>query len=434
MQKHSKTHCSGALGLALAALMAAPVAAENEGWYLNLGAYHTQLKEADTDDFRATENCVPLLGCSVIITEQNYDSGFASDENFGISIGYDYQGPMRAELEIRDFDNAIDRLSFDSGAVSGGSGSVETTALLFNFWYDFNNDSALRPYLGGGFGIADLDLGGEDDQVVLAQLGAGVSWALAERVTVDLGYRYALADDPEFESSHRLVKSEYEAESYVLGVRYNFFDRGQQVNDGDGDGVANRADRCPGTPRGVVVDERGCPLDGDGDGVPDYLDQCQNSAAGSAVNAVGCNDDGDGDGVANAQDQCPNTPAGQRVMSNGCAAEQLLVLEGMSFENNSATLTAEGQAACARAAKSLRKNPGFAVEVQGHTDSAGAEDYNQRLSQQRAEAVVACLVEAGVNGSRLQAKGYGESQPLADNDSAEGRARNRRVALKVLGS
>ena len=91
--------------------------------------------------------------------------------------------------------------------------------------------------------------------------------------------------------------------------------------DEDRDGVADKFDACPGTPRGVTVDERGCPFDTDGDGVPDYLDKCPNTPAGARVDADGCPIDSDGDGVFDGIDQCPNTPAGATVDARGCPTD-----------------------------------------------------------------------------------------------------------------
>ena len=93
---------------------------------------------------------------------------------------------------------------------------------------------------------------------------------------------------------------------------------GSVRKDSDGDGVADNKDACPGTPAGVIVDQRGCPLDADQDGVPDGLDKCPGTPAGAHVDATGCPTDADGDGVADGLDQCPNTPTGVKVDAKGC--------------------------------------------------------------------------------------------------------------------
>jgi outer membrane protein OmpA-like peptidoglycan-associated protein len=89
--------------------------------------------------------------------------------------------------------------------------------------------------------------------------------------------------------------------------------------DADGDGIADSADQCPGTAAGVTVDARGCPPDTDGDGVSDASDRCPNTVAGQRVDAAGCPIDSDGDGIPDASDKCPGTPRGQKVDVVGCA-------------------------------------------------------------------------------------------------------------------
>ena len=205
------------------------------------------------------------------------------------------------------------------------------------------------------------------------------------------------------------------------------------VQDEDGDGVPDESDQCLGTPKGVQVDSVGCPLDGDNDGVADYLDKCPNTPAGAKVNAEGCSIDSDNDGVADDDDVCPNTPAGERVMSNGCAEQQSVVLRGVNFELDSAQLTVNAETILDSVATTLNDSPGFDVELQGHTDSTGSDSYNMNLSQNRAQSVKNYLSDQGVSSSRLTAKGYGETQPVASNETRAGRSENRRVELKVVG-
>ncbi len=207
--------------------------------------------------------------------------------------------------------------------------------------------------------------------------------------------------------------------------------------DADGDGVCDGLDTCESTVRGCAVDATGCPKDSDGDGICDGLDKCDGTAKGCTVDATGCPKDTDGDKVCDGLDKCPGTPAGQAVDSVGCQAlfapeKPTLILEGVTFENDSAQLKPESAATLDSVAASLVASPDVRVEVQGHTDSTGSDAYNLKLSQRRAEAVRDYLVSKGVPAARLEAKGYGESQPIAKNDTGEGRARNRRVELKKL--
>jgi OOP family OmpA-OmpF porin len=109
-------------------------------------------------------------------------------------------------------------------------------------------------------------------------------------------------------------------------------------------------------------------------------------------------------------------------------------LEGAHFDFNKATLKPEGMAKLDEAATVMTENADLTVSVEGHTDSVGSDAYNQKLSERRAQAAVDYLVSKGVDASRLQAVGYGESKPATSNDTAEGRAQNRRVDLVVTGN
>lgn len=183
--------------------------------------------------------------------------------------------------------------------------------------------------------------------------------------------------------------------------------------------------------------EAGCPRDSDGDGVVDTADRCPNTPAGTQVDASGCPIpvDSDGDGVRDIDDRCPNTPPGIRVDARGCQlvfeeGQRNVVLEGVNFETGRAVLTAESQSILDRVAESLIASPEVNIEVQGHTDNTGSLATNNRISQQRADAVRQYLISKGVAANRLTARGYGPTQPKASNTTAEGRAQNRRVELR----
>lgn len=208
--------------------------------------------------------------------------------------------------------------------------------------------------------------------------------------------------------------------------------------DTDGDGVYDEDDACSGTPNGVRVDRAGCRVDADGDGVFDEDDACANTPANVRVDGRGCRVDTDGDGVYDEDDRCANSPRGEDVDASGCpvlfeAEETTLVLEGVTFETNSANLTGAAEEILDRVAQALVGNPDVRVRVEGHTDSTGARSYNVNLSQSRAEAVVAYLNGRGVALDRMEAVGVGPDEPVADNGTADGRAENRRVELERIG-
>ncbi|HEV2670006.1 MAG TPA: thrombospondin type 3 repeat-containing protein [Gemmatimonadales bacterium] len=201
--------------------------------------------------------------------------------------------------------------------------------------------------------------------------------------------------------------------------------------DTDRDGVPDISDKCPNTPAGVRVDVTGCPVDSDGDGVPDSVDKCPGTPPGTAVDATGCAPDADGDGVPDAADKCPGTPAGTAVDATGCpAAAAVTVLEGVTFLSGSAKLTLNSQGPLNRAVQGLQQRPDVRVVIEGHTDNVGNRDANIRLSKARADAVRAYFISKGVAASRLTSVGLGPDQPIAPNDTPEGRTKNRRVQLR----
>ncbi len=175
--------------------------------------------------------------------------------------------------------------------------------------------------------------------------------------------------------------------------------------DTDGDGVYDHLDRCPGTPRGTAVDAQGCPLPAKPTGPLDR----------------------DGDGIYDNDDLCPGTPRGAKVDNRGC-----WVLEGVEFATNKADIRPQYEAELEAVVDVLHQNPHVQVQVQGHTDSVGDAEYNRQLSEKRARSVMAYLIDNGIARNRLTAIGLGEDRPIASNDSAAGRERNRRVELKPM--
>ncbi len=141
--------------------------------------------------------------------------------------------------------------------------------------------------------------------------------------------------------------------------------------------------------------------------------------------------DGDRDGVPDPYDFCKNTPPAAEVNECGCAIGEVLQLRGVKFEFNSARLTVNAQAILDSIAKTVMHYDAVQAEIAGHSDSLGPEGYNQSLSEERAGVVRDYLVQRGVAANRLTAAGYGESEPIADNSTEEGRERNRRVELRI---
>ncbi len=210
--------------------------------------------------------------------------------------------------------------------------------------------------------------------------------------------------------------------------------------DADGDGITDDMDRCPNTPPGALVDASGCPLDSDGDGVFNGIDQCPNTPVGATVDATGCPLDSDGDGVYDGLDRCPNTPQGIEVDEVGCSRVQAglergrLILSSIYFQTGSANLAPQSRAVLDEVGQALLDRPEIQIEIQGHTDSTGGAAVNQRVSDQRARSVFTYLVSTfpGLDRNRFTVRGYGEANPIATNETADGPSMNRRVEFVVL--
>ena len=232
------------------------------------------------------------------------------------------------------------------------------------------------------------------------------------------GGRYLLATDETKESS--------ELSNCVMVSIYVLND---EDRDSDHDGVLNKYDRCKNTPQGAKVDKNGCPLDSDHDGVYNYLDECPKTPLNVIVDAYGCPLDSDNDGVVDYLDRCPNTPEGLSVNKDGCPLTQTLKLH---FNRKSDKILMQYIPEVEKFAKFLQKNPLYKVKIIGHTDNIGTIQDNLDLSIRRAKSVKEALVKEGIDASRISVDGEGELHPIATNKTKEGRAKNRRIEIKLL--
>ena len=189
---------------------------------------------------------------------------------------------------------------------------------------------------------------------------------------------------------------DYQCEDASSLVVPSYLENG--MPDKDHDGVADGKDRCIETPIGVKVDSEGCAFDMDQDGVKDYEDLCPNSMAHARVKADGC-----------ADFISFNLYYAPRV--NEITPKSMLILE--------------------KAVGFLQEHPEYKVKITGHTDNVGDNDYNMKLSKDRAEDVLKIFNRKGINFNRLHAEGKGESAPVESNDTDEGRALNRRIEVEL---
>ncbi len=208
----------------------------------------------------------------------------------------------------------------------------------------------------------------------------------------------------------------------------------QGCPDRDGDGIADIDDKCPDV--FGLARYQGCPIpDTDKDGINDELDKCP--TVPGLARYQGCPiPDTDGDGVNDEEDKCINDkgPAsnfGCPVISEEIIKRVKIAAENIFFETAKSTLLPKSFPKLNDVVSILKDNPSFRLTIDGHTDFVGNDAYNQTLSEQRAASVRAYLISKGVAESRLTSFGYGESRPVADNNTAAGRAKNRRVEMTL---
>jgi outer membrane protein len=278
--------------------------------------------------------------------------------------------------------------------VSGNVASVDHLPTTLSLQYHFNPDGVFRPYVGAGVNytaifsedtegaLSGSDLKLDDSWGAAAQIGADIG--LGENWFLNLAARWIDIDADAMLDGADIGEVEIDPFVYQAQVGYRF-------------------GRAPPPVAPVPI------------------------AAAVPAPPPPPPPDRDGDGVADGSDQCPDTPRGDRVGPRGCSCE---LTRQVQFAVNSADLSAEGRATLDEVAASLTRLKFVSGTVVGHTDSAGADAYNLALSGRRAQTVASYLEGKGIAVGRLAASGAGESEPIADNKTNEGRAQNRRVVLQ----
>ncbi|MGQ0620977.1 MAG: thrombospondin type 3 repeat-containing protein [Panacagrimonas sp.] len=343
----------GLIGVGLAVFSVAAAAQSTPGWYFGIEGFYSDVDDIDgaatirlPDDAEVSRNTcllpLDLLGTSLSLlglcvlgdngatilnpgAVSQTTSSIVLDDGFGGggSFGYLFDGGLRPEINLRYSENDITGLS-TGATTSRQNGNIKALRAMANVWYDVDL-GAFAPYFGGGFGGQQTDFKGfgasDDDLTVAYQLGGGLGYWFSNQTAVSLDYRFISAEEPSFKTTDAVSgiqttrDGEFKAQNIGASFRYAF---GGEFKDTDGDGVLDRKDKCPNTPKGVQVYADGCPVDLDQDGVPDYLDKCPNTPPGSPVDANGCPFDSDGDGVPDHLDQCPGTPANTKIDGKGC--------------------------------------------------------------------------------------------------------------------
>ena len=323
-----------------------------------------------------------------------YRAPNGDDLRGGPAIGLGYMVNDNLGLELLYSDVKVDRHGTVASRQDAHGGRGRKAELFWaNALYKIGGTGKFQPFTL--FGVGRTEIGGSNETEI--NVGAGVFTELNRRLSVRADLRAVHATD------------EGGIEPFAfIGLTASLGKIAPPPPpDSDGDGVTDPNDRCPNTPPGVPVDANGCPLDQDGDGVPDYLDECPGTIAGAAVDAEGCH----------FEDE-----------------QAISVEEVIEFDFDSSELRSSEYGAVRRIADFMRQHPEAEAVIEGHTDAMGTDRYNQRLSQERAQSVLDRMVDVeGIAAGRINATGYGETQPIADNDTEDGRQRNRRVVGKADG-
>jgi OmpA-OmpF porin, OOP family len=345
------------------------------------------------------------LGGNIIFEDGDRES----DTGYGVKLGIGKRMNNWLGYELGGFYNDF----------SGGAADWEDYGLFADANLYLNRSESFAPYLLVGAGVMRVEatantpnaaLQGLDQRRAFGAVGAGFKvYPDSSPVGLTADYRFRYFDTN--------VGGIEEIGDHIVSVGL-LFPMGPKavaaadtsMVDSDGDGVPDDRDLCPGTPAGVAVDERGCPLDSDGDGVPDYLDKCPDTAAGVVVNKDGCPVDAKG----------PNRE-----------------FESVTFAFDRADLTDYARGILDAASKVIvdlsGSHAGLKVQIDGHTDAIGSPGYNVGLSERRANTVKQYLIRKGVDGKRIETRAFGLTKPVASNETEEGRAKNRRAEVRTLG-
>jgi OOP family OmpA-OmpF porin len=388
--------------------------------------------------FLSVATAVAALSSTCVVAEQGlsitpgygyyqFDSKANLDDKNAPSIGIEYHfndhlqiGANYANSETQEVGSAVED-------------NIDWSYTRLDAFYNFSPfANRVVPYVSAGAGEGRLNFNNNsnDDTDTLVNIGTGVRFLLDSGLSVVADLRGINSIDTEQNSALATVGLSYLFGSNEISNKGGEFEISKN-DDADKDGVADNADQCKDTPAGVAVNNVGCGLDGDTDGIADYQDECAQTPAGVAVDLKGCPLDGDKDGIADAQDQCPSTEAGNLIDKVGC---DLNISANMKFKSGSAAVAAQlGDAANIKELASFLKQYQNSVAViEGHADATGTPAKNKQLAQARAENVKKILIEQfGISADRLKTISYGDTKPVASNDTQEGRQLNRRVTAKV---
>lgn len=332
------------------------------------------------------------------------DKNYRADESIGGSLAIGKVLSEAWDAELSYIDTRHD--------VTGGGNALKLNGPSLNFNRVFMRNAAVNPFLG--LGVNAISSRRDGTGRTERNIGIGVKAG----ILADLTRNGALQLSAEIGERSDGFANKLEDTFAGLGLRFNFGAPQKAI------AAAPVAAAVPAAPAPAAAPVVAPPADSDRDGVLDSADKCPNTPAGARVDVNGCELDGDHDGVVDRLDKCPTTPAGDKVDAVGCGLSIALEVQ---FDTNSANIKPESYAELNRFVQFFADVPSAMGVLEGHTDNVGKDAYNLKLSQRRADSVQAYVIAKGVDASRIEAKGYGETRPVADNTTVEGRAANRRV-------
>lgn len=323
------------------------------------------------------------------------------------------------------------------------SASLSAVVNMFNIDM-FRKEDALQLFTSVGAGLAGYKptittgstsvayAGGKTISELIIPVGVGAKFKLSDGVNLDLGWTINFVDGDNLDGFYKAPSND----------KYNYAYAGLEFALGKGKQLAFHNPVAATYDEALAAKNAANALKGDLD-----AQKAENAKLRSDLNNLLA--DADGDGVADKLDKCPGTPAGTVVDGSGCplkvpapqVTEKVIVTEAdrkvvadaiknLEFDLGKATIRSKSYTTLNRVAALLvQKN--FSLKLAGHTDNTGSDALNLRLSKDRAESVRAYLVSQGANASRIEATGYGESQPIATNKTAAGRQKNRRVEFTL---
>lgn len=308
-----------------------------------------------------------------------------------------------------------------------GSDDVKIISYHLDLVYHFLPEEKFNPFIVAGYGASHYNPEINDKNMRLLDYGVGAKYWVAEHVALRVDLRDKMTFD---ENLHNL--------SATAGLVFAFGGESKDAvapvarpDDSDSDGVIDPSDKCPNTPAGVAVDKDGCPLDADKDGVPDYRDKCPGTPAGVSVDKDGCP-------PVKKVVILASEPKEKVKAAAIAPAVVVLAFEDIYFDFDKSTLTPEAKAIMKEDIQILKENPNAKIRIAGYASASGTEEYNQQLSEKRADAVRTYLVSEGlIEADRLSTIGYGETEPAVyeaspKNLTSDAAAANMRVLFEVV--